>query len=431
MRHQDIGGDDRRGRPTAEAHCAGEASGGGACARGAPPVRRNAYASSSTAMNGGFPRGKRGRNATATAGPDFLSALPEGILHHIMSFLNVRQVIQTCVLSWRWRDLWRSVPRINANYCELSMSPIAAFTPDNEAAFKRFVNRLLERRDPAAVIHTFNLRYTISNPNNRDNDSADANRITLKNVFLDQGFFEQLEIGCPLLQDLLLYDCIIGDDEISSETLNVLTMYGCQFPTLQESCISAPNLTSLIMHQPENFVPVLDDVASLVTATVDLFPLIEFCAYDMRQLLWSLSGVRNLDLDYYACKMTIKNNPQLCPKFINLVDLTLGQWCLDSDFYVLIIFLQSSPKLEKLTLKLEKYYPHPYEHIIGDELTERSFTCEHLKIVEIICMEDDEPLAKIVEGLFVDNGMNSVRFDIKYWSQIPFQLPAFYRELYN
>nr|XP_025878679.1 F-box/FBD/LRR-repeat protein At1g78750 [Oryza sativa Japonica Group] len=382
---------------------------GGDVGASAPPVRRNAYASSSTAMNGGFPRGKRGRNATATAGPDFLSALPEGILHHIMSFLNVRQVIQTCVLSWRWRDLWRSVPRINANYCELSMSPIAAFTPDNEAAFKRFVNRLLERRDPAAVIHTFNLRYTISNPNNRDNDSADANRwishalqnqasflkiivdahelhldhtvftscylgrITLKNVFLDQGFFEQLEIGCPLLQDLLLYDCIIGDDEISSETLNVLTMYGCQFPTLQESCISAPNLTSLIMHQPENFVPVLDDVASLVTATVDLFPLIEFCAYDMRQLLWSLSGVRNLDLDYYACK--------------------------------------SSPKLEKLTLKLEKYYPHPYEHIIGDELTERSFTCEHLKIVEIICMEDDEPLAKIVEGLFVDNGMNSVRFN--------------------
>jgi hypothetical protein len=34
MRHQDIGGDDRRGRPTAEAHCTGEASGGGACARG-------------------------------------------------------------------------------------------------------------------------------------------------------------------------------------------------------------------------------------------------------------------------------------------------------------------------------------------------------------------------------------------------------------
>ncbi|EEC72649.1 hypothetical protein OsI_06173 [Oryza sativa Indica Group] len=270
----------------------------------APPVRRNTYVSSSAAMNGGCPRGKRGRvraspHATATAGLDFLSALPEGILHHIMSFLNACQVIQTCVLSWRWHDLWRSVPRINANYGELSMSPIAAFTPDNEAAFKRFVNRLLERRDPAAVIHTFNLRYTISNPNNRDNDSADANRwishalqnqasflkiivdahelhldhtvftscylgrITLKNVFLDQGFFEQLEIGCPLLQDLLLYDCIIGDDEISSETLNVLTMYGCQFPTLQESCISAPNLTSLIMHQPENFVPVLDDVASL------------------------------------------------------------------------------------------------------------------------------------------------------------------------
>uniref|UniRef100_A0A0E0CH06 FBD domain-containing protein n=1 Tax=Oryza meridionalis TaxID=40149 RepID=A0A0E0CH06_9ORYZ len=137
--------------------------------------------------------------------------------------------------------------------------------------------------------------------------------------------------------------------------------------------------------------------------------------------------------------MTIKNNPQLHPKFINLVDLTLGQWCLDSDFYVLIIFLQSSPKLEKLTLKLEKVNDflqiiiriHMNISLVMSLQKDRLHACEHLKIVEIICMEDDEPLAKIVEGLFVENGMNSVRFDIKYWSQIPFQLPAFYRELYD
>jgi hypothetical protein len=129
-------------------------------------------------------------------------------------------------------------------------------------------------------------------------------------------------------------------------------------------------------------------------------------------------------------QLTIENNLQWCPKFFNLVGLTLGKWCLNANFYALIVFLQNSPRLEKLTLILAEDNWKTTEVFIGD-LEERSFTCEHLKIVEIICMEDDEPLAKIVEGLFVDNGMNSVRFDIKYWSQIPFQLPAFYRELYN
>ena len=48
----------------------------------------------------------------------------------------------------------------------------------------------------------------------------------------------------------------------------------------------------------------------------------------------------------------MENNLQLCPKFINLVSLTLGPWCLDANFYGLIVFLQNSPILEKLTLEL-------------------------------------------------------------------------------
>lgn len=48
------------------------------------------------------------------------------------------------------------------------------------------------------------------------------------------------------------------------------------------------------------------------------------------------------------------NNLQWCPKFNNLKLLTLGTWCLDANFYGLIVFLQNSPNLEKLTLELKE-----------------------------------------------------------------------------
>ncbi|CAO2149562.1 unnamed protein product [Urochloa humidicola] len=52
------------------------------------------------------------------SGPDLMSALPDCLLHVIMSSLKARQVVQTCVLSTRWRDLWRSVPCLNIDLAE-------------------------------------------------------------------------------------------------------------------------------------------------------------------------------------------------------------------------------------------------------------------------------------------------------------------------
>jgi hypothetical protein len=49
-------------------------------------------------------------------GPDRLSSLPDCILHTIMSSLKARQAVQTCVLSTRWRHLWRSVPCLDIDF---------------------------------------------------------------------------------------------------------------------------------------------------------------------------------------------------------------------------------------------------------------------------------------------------------------------------
>nr|TKW25278.1 hypothetical protein SEVIR_3G108166v2 [Setaria viridis] len=55
-----------------------------------------------------------GDAAAAAAPVDRLSALPDAMLHHVMSFLRAWEVARTCVLSRRWRHLWASASGASA-----------------------------------------------------------------------------------------------------------------------------------------------------------------------------------------------------------------------------------------------------------------------------------------------------------------------------
>ncbi|KAL5721293.1 hypothetical protein ACHQM5_004952 [Ranunculus cassubicifolius] len=44
---------------------------------------------------------------------DRLSSLPNELIHIIFSFLDMKEVLGTCLLSRRWRDLWKCVPVLN------------------------------------------------------------------------------------------------------------------------------------------------------------------------------------------------------------------------------------------------------------------------------------------------------------------------------
>jgi hypothetical protein len=53
-------------------------------------------------------------------------------------------------------------------------------------------------------------------------------------------------------------------------------------------------------------------------------------------------------------QLTMEKNIRWCPTFSNLINLTVDTSCVRADFYVLIVFLQNSPNVKKLTLKLNQ-----------------------------------------------------------------------------
>jgi hypothetical protein len=71
----------------------------------------------------------------------------------------------------------------------------------------------------------------------------------------------------------------------------------------------------------------------------------------------------NVNADYhcsllntlYVCIMKVVLSRELkrCPTFINLKTLSLGEWCMATDFDALIFLLQHSPNIERLFLHLK------------------------------------------------------------------------------
>ncbi|KAI3938008.1 hypothetical protein MKW98_018564 [Papaver atlanticum] len=81
---------------------------------------------------------------------DRLSKLPESLIHHILSFLDIKYVIHTSLLSRTWRYIWKSVPTLNFD------SDIYDESGDEFNSFIHFIDRVFVFRDRTNVMR-FNL----------------------------------------------------------------------------------------------------------------------------------------------------------------------------------------------------------------------------------------------------------------------------------
>lgn len=89
-----------------------------------------------------------------------ISELPDGLIHGILSFIPMTDVVKTCILSKRWRYIWTSVNTVRIDFD----SPAFEKYPIIEriTRFIDFVDKVLNLRDDVADVNKFYLTLPLS-----------------------------------------------------------------------------------------------------------------------------------------------------------------------------------------------------------------------------------------------------------------------------
>ncbi|XP_047067908.1 MEIOTIC F-BOX protein MOF-like [Lolium rigidum] len=341
-------------------------------------------------------RGCPGGHAVAVAlAGDRLSDLPDGLLHTIMSFLPAPQVVQTSVLSRRWRDLWRSTPCISIEQPDFritagsqrhereekwrklenfttnfllfhnNVASLDKFRIDTDSTYAnalhvRDMDRWLRRgiKYCPQVLEILVSRPPIPFPH-MGASSCRLKRLHLHGLYLENQFAELLCSGCPVLEDLELRSCSPDFQEFKSRTLKRLVIDCCDNFTGDLVVITVPRVAYLRLGiSPGRYSNgiLIHESASLVKASIHLLCLGEtFSLKHQRCLLGNLCNVPNLELSGFQTMAILVQESAEFPIFANLQTLSLEQCFLDkcdlnNKLDALGSFVQNAPCLEKLTL---------------------------------------------------------------------------------
>ncbi|CAM0874748.1 unnamed protein product [Alopecurus aequalis] len=395
------------------------------------------------------------KKASRAGDTDRISALPDSMLQHVLSFLQVQEAVRSCVLARRWRYLWKSVPVLR----------LTRYRPVKES--REFMDYLLVIRDRSPLdTCLFNFSESLAGDGHYVNlwiryallcqvrvlsvafrngvnlfcmarlpvISQNLTNLELAKVILND---EPLDFSCcPSLEELKMTQCTILVEEIFSRSLKRLSIRECEFYCVKRSHISVPSLTSLELTGVSGLTPFLEDMPALVTATVrfsracwDTCGILGLescadssceccyrevcgdasceCCYgydDCRQgcvFLKALSAATDLKLIAEPELIVLARDLRRCPTFSKLKTLSLNEWCVTDDHSALICILQHTPVLENLSLQLFEV-PHYVEPLKATyNLLEQSFASENLKIIEVACEEVDERVHNIVKSLTI------------------------------
>ncbi|KAL3739626.1 hypothetical protein ACJRO7_020959 [Eucalyptus globulus] len=187
---------------------------------------------------------------------DYISLLPDYLIHHIFSFLHMRDVVKTCVLSKRWQSVWTTVSDLRFSVSSYDDS---------------FVDRVLTLYGLDKV-RKFHLEVNLKPlcPSKIDSWAGFAIDHQVEELLLDLNIWWA---DCPLSP--LLYNC---------SSLTKLCLSGCCF-SLSES-INWSSLKSLSIHSMD----VIDDVLQKILMGS---PVLEYLNL---KRCWGVQGIRSTSL---------------------------------------------------------------------------------------------------------------------------------------
>uniref|UniRef100_A0A0D3HJA8 F-box domain-containing protein n=1 Tax=Oryza barthii TaxID=65489 RepID=A0A0D3HJA8_9ORYZ len=90
------------------------------------------------------------KEAKGSAGGDRIGALPDEVLHRVLSFLPAQDAVRTCVLARRWRHLWKSATGLRVDEDESNLGSVKEQ--------QEFLDHLLVLRD-SEPLETCVLRF--------------------------------------------------------------------------------------------------------------------------------------------------------------------------------------------------------------------------------------------------------------------------------
>ncbi|KAM0833108.1 hypothetical protein ACQ4PT_064471 [Festuca glaucescens] len=399
------------------------------------------------------PRKKR-NSAPPVSVTDRIGALPDSILHHVLSFLPAQAAVRTCVLARRWRHLWRYTTglrivgleeegeyivkdlhkfvehllilreRTNLDTVQIKFSE---FCEEDQPCVNLWVRFAVMCKVRALTLHiSYEHLYLEDLPLvSRHLRTLDLAGVSLQKTFLDFA-------SCPVLEDLNMSYCIINACRISSCSLKHLSIYLCSYDLDCRIHISTPCLVSLKIDHHSGRTPFLENMALLESAHVYLgnyckdaclnhdsgvfcgannntcqncVPIEDDCSREY-VLLGGISNAKHLKLLPESKTVIFARDLKHCPTFTKLKTLLLNEyWCDGPDLYPLACILKNSPVLEKLTLQLFSMGPNHKVVMKGSysSMERPSAISEHLNMVEVKCNVVDERILKVLKFLTAFN----------------------------
>ncbi|BAH95132.1 Os11g0200300 [Oryza sativa Japonica Group] len=360
-----------------------------------------------TRRDGG--RRREGLTAEENSGEDWLSTLPDEILHNVLSFLPAHEAVWTCLLSRRWRNLWRSAPVLRIRHRWVGVE-----------RFNKFVNNLLLLRDPVPLDELEFQTYTywptmMPRPCIYEVKYAELwirhalmCKARVLRVLVQSEHLAPLELSMPLiskhLTTLQLRSVKLDNHALDFSNCPVLE-------DLQMNCC----LISLRLGDNYGSIPLLESMPLLVTASVKFGTLswgCRKCRYDpgtcvccdgdpdgdgsvKYKFFRGLSNAANLELVAEAGMQDLT----WCPTFSKLKTLLLDGWVVGHNFCALGCFLQQTSILEKLTLQLYKGHEDMVEIEESSSSIGQLVQFQNLERVKVRCLRNEEWVHKVFKIL--------------------------------